>query len=367
MPDPNTASPVRYDPALEHIADDEQETTREIAATMAKIREKTYADSGHALRSVHAKSHGFVTGRLTVADGLPPELAQGLFAKPGTFAVVMRFSTNPGDILDDKVSAPRGLAVKVIGVEGERLPGSEGQATQDWVLINGPAFSAPGPKQFLSSLKKLAATTDKAEGAKKALSATLQAAEKVLEAFGGQSTTLVSMGGQPETNVLGETYYSQAPLRHGDHVAKLAVAPASDGLKALTDAPVDLDDRPNGLRDAVVDFFARNGAEWNVQVQLCTDLDKMPIEDASVVWPQDLSPYVTVARITAGPQDAWNDERAKAIDDGMLFTPWHGLAAHRPLDAVMRSRKMAYEASARFRAEKNGRKIDEPSGVDGLD
>lgn len=36
----------------------------------------------------------------------------------------MRFSTNPGDMLDDKVSTPRGLAIKLIGVEGARLPGS---------------------------------------------------------------------------------------------------------------------------------------------------------------------------------------------------------------------------------------------------
>jgi len=48
----------------------------------------------------------------------------------------MRFSTLPGDVLDDSVSTPRGLAMKVIGVEGERLEGSEGDVTQDFVLIN---------------------------------------------------------------------------------------------------------------------------------------------------------------------------------------------------------------------------------------
>src|SRR5258708_6928935 len=41
----------------------------------------------------------------------------------------MRFSTIPGDILDDSVSTPRGLAIKVIGVEGERLEGSEARST----------------------------------------------------------------------------------------------------------------------------------------------------------------------------------------------------------------------------------------------
>ncbi len=59
-------------------------------------------------------------GTMTVLDGLPAQLAQGLFAKPGQYDVAMRFSTLPGDILDDSVSTPRGLAVKVIGVQGAR-------------------------------------------------------------------------------------------------------------------------------------------------------------------------------------------------------------------------------------------------------
>jgi hypothetical protein len=37
----------------------------------------------------------------------------------------MRFSTSPGDLLPDSVSTPRGLALKIFGVTGERLPGSE--------------------------------------------------------------------------------------------------------------------------------------------------------------------------------------------------------------------------------------------------
>ena len=60
----------------------------------------------------------------------------------------MRFSTQPGDLLDDSVSSTRGLAIKVVGVEGERLPGSEGQATQDFVMQDTPAFQSPNAKNF---------------------------------------------------------------------------------------------------------------------------------------------------------------------------------------------------------------------------
>jgi hypothetical protein len=76
---------------------------------------------------------------------------QPLFATPGRYPIVIRFSTIPGDILDDSVSTPRGLAVKIIGVKGERLTGSEGDVTQDFVLVNGPALAPPIQKSFCRS------------------------------------------------------------------------------------------------------------------------------------------------------------------------------------------------------------------------
>jgi hypothetical protein len=48
------------------------------------------------------------------------------------------------------------LAIKIIGVQGDRLEGSEADITQDLVLVNGPAFCVPNAKQFLATLKLLA-------------------------------------------------------------------------------------------------------------------------------------------------------------------------------------------------------------------
>ena len=45
----------------------------------------------------------------------------------------------------------------------------------------------------------------------------------------------------------------------------------------------------------------------------------------------------------------------------MSFSPWHGLAAHRPLGSVTRARRMAYPVSAGFRVERNGCPIHEPT------
>jgi hypothetical protein len=73
-----------------------------------------------------------------------------------------------------------------------------------------------------------------------------------------------------------------------------------------------------------------------------------------------LSPYVPVGRLYVPAQPAWNEARSVAVDDGMSFSPWHGIADHRPLGSVMRARKAAYAASVRFRAEHTGHPITEP-------
>lgn len=352
-------TPIVYTPAIEHAEEGEAATISELIDTLATIGRTTYKDSGKPMRSVHAKSHGILVGQITVLPELPETLRQGLFASAGTYPVILRFSTTPGDMLDDKVSTPRGLAMKVLGVAGPVLESDRG-STQDFVLANAPAFAAPNLKGFLKNLKLLAKTTDKAEGLKKVLSATLRGLERAVEAVGGESGTLKSLGGHPLTNVLGETYYSQVPILFGTYMAKVAIAPCSPELSALKDAPVDLDGRPDGLRQAVVEFFAGHGADWELRVQLSTDLQAMPIEDASVVWPEDQSPYVAVARISVPAQNAWSPARVSFVNDRLAFNPWHGLQAHRPLGSIMRGRKRVYDQMSKMRAEQAATTLVEP-------
>jgi hypothetical protein len=358
------ASPIPYHPSVEQPRTDEADIHAQMLATFAKIQETTFKDYGRAVRGVHAKAHGLLTGRLEILDGLPPELAQGLFETPGTYEAVLRFSTNPGDILDDSVSTPRGLALKIVGVEGERLEGDEG-TSQDFVMANAPAFTAPDDASFLKSLKLLAATTDTPQVFKKAFSAVLRGVESVLEGLGTQSPTVISMGGHPETHILGETFYSQVPLRWGAYISKVAVAPVSPELTALTGASLNVNGRPDGLREAVTAFFAENEGVWELRAQLRTDEETMPVEDASKPWPEEASPYLAVARLTVPRQDAWSEEKVRQIDDGLAFNPWHALAAHRPLGAIMRARRAAYPASAGFRAEHNECPIHEPRAGSG--
>ena len=155
-------------------------------------------------------------------------------------------------------------------------------------------------------------------------------------------------------------------MLYGPYMAKFTVVPVSPSLTALTGAPLAMKGKPDAMRDAVIDFFGQLvvDAQWDVRVQLCTNLETMPIEDATVLWPEDQSPYVTVARLTAGAQPGWSELREAAVDDAMAFSPWHGIAAHRPLGSIMRVRKATYDSSAQFRAQRNGCPIQEPRGME---
>lgn len=354
--------PIPYTPDVEHIPDDEADTIAGLNAVLKDILDTTSADYGHAVRAVHAKSHGLMEAELEVLPGLPPELAQGLFATPGVHPAVLRISTNPGDILSDSVSVPRGVALKIMDVDGERLEGAEGR-TQDFIMVNGPVFSAPDAAAFLKSLKLLAKTTDRAEWAKKAMSAILRGTERVLEAVGGESATLKTMGGAPNVHPLGETYYTQTAFRFGDHVAKLSLVPVSDALTRHTDQIIDTKGRPDALRETVAADAAAGPCEWDLRVQLCRDLETMPVEDPTVLWDEEAAPFRSVARLRASPQPGWSEARSAIVDETLRFSVWTGLEAHRPLGSVNRVRRATYEMSSNFRARTNGCPIHEPKTV----
>ncbi len=355
----NSPEPVRYTPSVETVDKDEQQTISDLNATFDSILNKTAEDYGNAVRSVHAKAHAILEGMIAIHGDLPLELAQGMFATPGEHKVFMRISTNAGDILSDAISLPRGMALKVLDVDGERLPGAEG-GTQNFVMVNGPVFQNKKASQFLTNLKLLARTTDKAEGAKEVMSSVMRGVNTVLSAVGIESSKVQTLGGAPNTDPLGETYYSVTPFRYGDYIAKFAVFPVSKDLTDQTDTTIDASDRPDALRETMRSETQVLDMEWEVRVQLCRDLEKQPIEDSTVEWKEADTPFQTVATIRAPKQNGWSEELVQKVDEEMRFSIWLGLEAHRPLGNINRARKAPYEHSAAFRERFNGCPIHEP-------
>lgn len=356
----STPTYVRYSPEVEEIDPDERKTFESIVSVMGKGGETTHERYGRYVRTSHAKAHGLLEGELTVEPGLPPELAQGLFARPGSYRTIVRLAHVPGELLDDRrVSTPRGMAIKVLGVEGEMLPAHAGATTQDFVLDTGKVFNAPNAKVFVGAITATEAATPMPEGVKAAVSTVSRASNAALHAVGLGSANL-DFYGHPRLHPLVEPYFSQAPIRYGDYIAKLGVYPDTRALSALAQRDLPLDDE-DALRTAVAKWFASNPAEFRVAVQLCTGLERMPVENASVEWPEDESPYRTVGRLVLPPQPAWDETRREAIDEDLLFCPAHSLAAHRPLGSIMRARMHAYEVLGNRRREVNGRTRQEPS------
>ena|ERR1700759_2647933 len=109
---PNQTQYLQYSPGVETIAPDEHVTFDELSRTVQHITRHMATRYRHAYRPVHAKSHGVLVATLEVLPSLPEPLAQGLFAKAAAYPAIMRFSTNPGDLLADNVSSPAALPSK---------------------------------------------------------------------------------------------------------------------------------------------------------------------------------------------------------------------------------------------------------------
>jgi hypothetical protein len=343
---------LRYADDIETIQPDEQESIDGIIKGMTQQTEKVEKRECHAVRASHAKSSACVTGELTIAADLPPELAQGLFAMPGTYAVAARFAQGPGETLGDRVSTHRGMAIKVFGVPGEKLPGHDAD-TQDFVFATGTTFPSGTAQGFLRDAKQIGAATPLPEGFKSAVSSLARNMNKLLSAVAAPSPK-ADFFGHPFSHPLYDSYFSQAPIRFGDYVAKLGAFPAAPAQTRLKEWALDPHQDEDGFRHAAVAYFGEHDAVYEIRAQLWADAETQPIEDTSVNWPAEDSAYRTVATIRILRQEAYSAQRVRYFDEVMTFRPAHSLTAHRPLGSVMRARLQVYKALSDFRHRENG-------------
>ena len=220
------------------------------------------------------------------------------------------------------------------------------------MFATGTTFPSGTAKGFLRDAKQIGLATPMPEGVKSAVSSTMRNFNKVLHALGTESPK-ADFFGHPFSHPLADAYFSQAPLRFGDHVAKLGTVPVSPAQIALKDWELDPLHDEDGFRHAVVDYFRRNEAVFELRAQLWTNADSQPIEDASVDWPVAESAYRTVAKIRIAAQDAYSAPRQHFFDQVMTFSPAHTLLAHRPLGSTMRARLQVYRALSTFRQREN--------------
>ncbi|MBX7456415.1 catalase family protein [Mycolicibacterium sp. 3033] len=375
MTDGGTPTFLRYGPGLAAFPPGEEQLISGLVADLHRNNQFQYLKSRcfakyrrhgrpHAIRDAHAKSCAVLAGQLTVDPDLDPTLRQGVFAEPGaTFDVIARISQTSGAIRSDQVRGVRGLGLKILGVSGpsgERADARFSDSNQDFVFVTEPAFlfrdAADYAKAGMRTARVLTALPDPAM---LALNRALRALRYVRKQTGHELPAKLRVFAEENHHPLRQTFYTAAPVRFGDFVAKLRVAPTPATVAGAVPATIDRTHYDAASR-AVASYFASKPAEYEVAVQLCTDEVRMPLEDATVEWPEALSPYRPVATIRFPEQTGYDEVLRDFADDALAFNSWRGIAEHRPLGSINRLKLRVYEASSEYRHAKNGIPQQEP-------
>jgi hypothetical protein len=140
------------------------------------------------------------------------------------------------------------------------------------------------------------------------------------------------------------------------------VTPVLASAAQVVKRTLDPTSAPEVFRPALVAELKERPYEFDLQVQLCTNLVQMPVEDVTVEWPERCSPFVTVARLRLPRQDIDGDQN-RALEDAISISPWLCTAEHRPLGNIQRARKEVYGQSSLLRHQLNHQERREPRNL----
>ncbi len=329
--------------AKESIPADE---TARIRALAARLQEKIIRENpaGIMRRDAHPKMHGLVKAEFTVEPDLPAALRIGVFAQPHTYQAWIRFSNQSPGRGPDIERDIRGMAIKLMGVPGEKLlDGQKNAQTQDFILISTKIFVTRDVAQFDDLIAAMTGSL-----------------WSKIRFFGLHWRVIrnLFLSLRRCANPLQIRYFSTTPYLFGATAARYAAMPRITQPDALPKAPAD-----DYLRLAMAAQLQREDAFFDFAVQLQTDAGKMPIEDPGRAWNEAASPWRKLATIRI-PRQEFDSEAQRAFGENLSFTPWHSLPAHRPLGGINRARRIVYEQISAFRHERNGVERREPAGWD---
>jgi hypothetical protein len=335
----SSTPPTRF----ETVPPNEAEQIAETVSLTMQLLQQRYPE-GMARRAVHPKDHGCVKAGFTVNSDIPENYRVGVFATPAkTYDAWIRFS-NATPVVGpdiDKVTGPPsvGMAIKLMGVEGNTLLGDPSAKTQDFLLINLPGFAFPNVSEYLEVTKIQLAHNDDIS----TFFAPPLSPERLKTVAIVQRLKQTKLG-----NPLDSRYFSASPFLFGaDRVAKFGVTPRNPENTPVPEGP-----SVNYLREAMkksLDVPTGKPAFFDFQVQLRTN-DGLPIEDATAEWPEATAPFQNVATITIERQNFDNPLQVTECEH-FAFTPWHGLTVHQPLGGINRLRLGVYTASSQYRAQ----------------
>ena len=369
---------VRYSPEVEQEEPDFEQTLQAVLEDMKQHMRGSVKTEGIGLmvRNAHAKGYGLARAEFEILSGMPNEYAQGIYAKPGRHEAMVRFSNGTNHVGSDQFLGPIvGIGLKIFGIEGKTLLEDEPDThTFDYALINHPVFFVNTLKHYVF-IQSVFANLGLPPPANLTPEQLQEELHRVLYNFLTGKGTLppeqwaweelgafLRLAQTKPVNLLLSTYWTMGAVRHGDYVAKVRVAPVQSFADRVERRALDLASAEHVFRPALVEELRKRPYEFDLQVQLCTDLARMPVEKTTVVWPESLSPYVTVAKLRLPQQDIGGEDNFEKMDKTSM-TAWRVTEEHRPLGNIMRSRKEVYRQSSILRHETNHQERKEPKNL----
>ena len=329
--------------AEEQLLPEEEHYTRAIIDELKKFTRENWLP-GSAQRFGNTKTLGIVRGEFTVPPGIPGHLAHGVFAEPRTYAAWVRFS-GPGPYAPPDLEdlGQCSVAIKLMGVPGPKLMDEE-RATQDLILVSPASFVTPNIRENAELQRWVRAKAPLGYFFNPFRSHVLHALMQLL-----YSPML--------TSPLEVQYYSNVPFLLGEGQAvQYSLRPRSTARSKIPLRPSE-----NYLREAMARTLRAGDWTFDFMVQVQTDPHLMPIEDATVKWPEHLSPYVPVAQLRL-PAQRFDSDAQLAFADVLRYNPWHSLPVHKPLGNSNRARKQMYWELAELRQGINRVQHVEPTG-----
>jgi len=298
-------------------------------------------------RGGNTKTHGIVRGEFIVHDGLPPELRHGIYARPQTFRAWVRFS-GPGPYVTPDIEDVgfMSISIKLMGVPGPKLMDEE-KFTQDMFGVSTPTFVTPDTKANaqlqIESLKN----------AQLFYFVNLHRPHLLDFIMQGLWT-------KTQSSPFEAPYFSCVPYLLGEGQAmQYSVWPTSKKRTPIPRLPLRPPD--DYLRDAMVKSLAEGDVELDIRLQRQTDPHLMPIENNGVLWPEALSPRVSVATLRL-PRQTFNSPAQMEFAKRLSYNPWHSIPEHRPLGNQSRARRKMYLELSKLRHTMNNVPHYEPDG-----
>ena len=335
--------------AEEHVFDWEEESLQAIIDEM-RAQMDLHFQPGAYERGGNTKTHGLVQATVTVRGDLPRHMRKGVFATERSYPAYIRFAGPGPDVPEDIRDVGFGsMSVKLMDVPGPKLMDDE-TSTVDWPAVVTPTFVTPDAREN-AKLQRWS-TIDEP------LWYFLNPKDPHLLDF-----VMQGLWNGTQHNPLGHRYHSCVPYLLGEGQAM------QYSYRPLTQVPMEIPGvpfgrvPPNYLRDTMARTLRQTDVDFDMLLQVQTDPHLMPIEDASVRWPEDLSPWVPAARIHI-PRQEFDVPAQMAFARNLRFNPWHTIAEHRPLGNQNRARRRLYAELAAHRQAMNVAEHVEPTGAE---